>query len=151
SGTKVTLSQGVPMRHSTFTDPRIVAMLKEADAGRPVHEIWRHENSRLIRMHANLALENAAEGCDRKTALRPAERRAVVPHLVIQGDLPFPRACQASGSGALRTIGHWSNGPSRAKKRFPARVVQPLEGRLRPNVGWAVDFMSDPRYGEGRF
>jgi hypothetical protein len=29
------------MRQSKFTDTQIVAILKEADAGRPVNEIWR--------------------------------------------------------------------------------------------------------------
>ena len=30
------------MRQSKFTDTQIIAILKEADAGRPVNEIWRH-------------------------------------------------------------------------------------------------------------
>jgi putative transposase len=29
------------MRQSTFTETQIVSMLKEADAGRPVNEMWR--------------------------------------------------------------------------------------------------------------
>jgi len=29
------------MRPSMFTETQIVSMLKEADAGRPVNEIWR--------------------------------------------------------------------------------------------------------------
>jgi putative transposase len=79
------------MRQSTFTETQIVAILKEADAGRPVHEIWRkyrlssatyykwnakyggleasdikrlkelaHENRKLKRLYADVALENAA-------------------------------------------------------------------------------------------
>ena len=35
------------------------------------------------------------------------------------------------------------NLPRRTKKRVPARVVQPLDVSPQPNVGWAVDFMSD--------
>jgi hypothetical protein len=29
------------MRQSKFTEPQIVSILKEGDAGRPVNEIWR--------------------------------------------------------------------------------------------------------------
>ena len=79
------------MRQSKFTETQILSMLKEADAGRPVNEIWRsygissatyykwkakyggleasdikrlkeleHENSKLKRLYADMALENAA-------------------------------------------------------------------------------------------
>lgn len=30
------------MRQSKFTEPQIVSTLKEADASRPVNELWRH-------------------------------------------------------------------------------------------------------------
>lgn len=79
------------MRQSKFTETQIVSILKEADAGRPVNEIWRsygissatyykwkakyggleasdiqrlkeleQENSKLKRLYAEMALENAA-------------------------------------------------------------------------------------------
>ena len=79
------------MRQSKFTETQIVSILKEADVGRPVNEIWRkyeissatyykwkakyggleasdikrlkeleHENSKLKRLYADMALENAA-------------------------------------------------------------------------------------------
>ena len=117
------------MCQSKFTETQIVSILKEADAGRPVNEIWRkygissatyykwkakyggweasdikrlkeleHENGRLKRMYADLSLENAAlKDVLAKKALRPAERREVVTHLVTQGGLPVQRACQAVG------------------------------------------------------
>src|SRR6267378_3659646 len=40
--------------------------------------------------------ECGAEGCPRKKALRPVERREVVTHMVTQGGLPVQRACQAA-------------------------------------------------------
>ena len=79
------------MRQSKFAETQIVSILKEADAGRPVNEIWRkygissatyykwkakyggleasdikrlkeleQENSKLKRLYADMALENAA-------------------------------------------------------------------------------------------
>ena len=47
----------------------------------------------------SLAGECGAEGCHRKKALRPAERREVVTHLVTQGGLPVQRACPRGGLG----------------------------------------------------
>ncbi|MBA5864777.1 MAG: transposase [Nitrospira sp. CR1.1] len=38
----VTLSWEVPIRQSKFTETQIVSILKEADACRPVNEIWRY-------------------------------------------------------------------------------------------------------------
>lgn len=79
------------MRQSKVSETQIVSILKEADAGRAVNEIWRsygissatyykwkakyggleasdikrlkeleHENSKLKRLYADMALENAA-------------------------------------------------------------------------------------------
>lgn len=224
------------MRQSKFTETQIVSILKEADAGRPVNEIWRsygissatyykweaqyggleasdikrlkeleHENSKLKRLDADMALENAAltDLIEKKT-LRPVERREAVTHLVMVSGLPVRRACQAVGLSratyyrplvdwarrgaavieALTTLGttkprwgfwkyvdrlrntgyRWNhkrlwrvycqlrlNLPRRTKKRVPARRVQPLDVLPQPNVGWAVDFMSDTLYGGRRF
>ena len=41
--------------------------------------------------------ESGPEGCHRKKALRPAERREVVTHLVTVNGLPVQRACRAVG------------------------------------------------------
>jgi putative transposase len=43
------------------------------------------------------------------------------------------------------------NVPRRTKKRVPVRVVQPLDVSPQPNVGGAVDCMSDTLYGGRRF
>jgi len=43
--------------------------------------------------------ECRAQGCHRKKALRPAERREVVAHMVTQGGLPIQRACHVVGLG----------------------------------------------------
>jgi putative transposase len=224
------------MRQSKFTETQIVSRLKEADAGRPVNEIWRshgissatyykwkatyggleasdikrlkeleRENGRLKRMYADLSWENAAlKDVIAKKTLRPAERREVVAHLVTVSGLPVQRACQVVGlgratyyrplvswaqrdgpvitaltalstthphwgfwkyGGRLRNTDHrWNhkrlwrvccqlrlNPPRRTKKRVPTRVVQPLDVSPQPNVGWAVDFMSDTLYGGRRF
>ena len=208
------------MRQSKFTETQIVSILKEADAGRPVNEIWRtygissatyykwkakYGGLRGLRYQAvegtrarerpsqtdvcgSFLGECGVEGCHRKKALRPAERREVVTHLVTQGGLPIQRACTGGGTepgdvlsaagrlgparcpviealtalgttnprwgfwkyvGRLRNTGHrWNhkrlwrvdcqlrlNVPRRAKKRVPARVVQPLDVSPQPNVG----------------
>ncbi len=43
------------------------------------------------------------------------------------------------------------NLPRRTKKRLPVRGRQPLTVVPKPNVVWAVDFMSDTVYGGRRF
>ena len=120
------------MRQSKFTETQIVSILKEADAGRPVNEIWRSYGissatyykwkakygwARGLRCEAaegigtreqpaqtdvrrSLAGECGAEGCPRKKALRPAERREVVAHLVTERGLPVQRACRGGGPGS---------------------------------------------------
>lgn len=45
----------------------------------------------------------------------------------------------------------WLNLPRRTKKRLPVRFYQPLTVVPKPNVVWAVDFMSDTLYGGRRF
>jgi putative transposase len=43
------------------------------------------------------------------------------------------------------------NRPRRTKRRIPARVRQPLEVEMVPNMVWSVDFMSDTLYRGRRF
>ena len=58
------------------------------------------ENSRLKRMYAEpVAGECGAQGCHRKKALRPAERREVVTHLVTVNGPPVQRACRVVSMG----------------------------------------------------
>ena len=118
------------MRQSKFTETQIVFMLKEADAGRPVNEIWRSTGSARRRtivesqgrragslrhqtdegtgtraqpaqaaVCGSVAGECRAQGCHRKKALRPADRREVATHLVTVSGLPVQRACRAVGLG----------------------------------------------------
>jgi putative transposase len=118
------------MRQSTFSETQIVNMLKEADAGRPVNEIWRsygissatyykwkakyggleasdmkrlkefeHERPPQTDACGPLVGQCGAEGCPRKKALRAAERREVVAHMVTEGGLPVQRACHVVGMG----------------------------------------------------
>ena len=45
------------MRQSKFTETQIVSMLKEADAGRPVNEIWRtlrHQLRHLLQVESQV-------------------------------------------------------------------------------------------------
>ena len=56
-----------------------------------------HENRKLKRFYADMARENTALKDVMQKTLRPAERRKVVTHLVMQGGLPIQRACQAVG------------------------------------------------------
>ena len=57
-----------------------------------------HENSKLKRLDADMALENSAlKDVLAKKTLTPAERRKVVTHMVTQGGLSVQRECQAVG------------------------------------------------------
>jgi len=71
-----------------------------------------HENSKLKRLYADIALENAAlKDVIAKKTLTPAERREVVTHLVTQGGLPIQRACQAVGLSRatyFRPVVNWA-------------------------------------------
>src|ERR671918_73673 len=76
------LSQEVPMRQSKFTETQIVSILKEADAGRPVNEIWRHYGISSATYYKWKAKYGGLE---------------VVTHLVTINGLPVQRACRAVG------------------------------------------------------
>ena len=110
-----------------------------------------------------------AVGLGRATYYRPvgnwAQRDAAVIEALTTLGATKPRWGFWKYVDRLRNTGHrWNhtrlwrvycqlrlNLPRRTKKRVPTRVVQPLDVILQPNVGWAVDFMSDTLYGGRRF
>lgn len=110
-----------------------------------------------------------AVGLGRATYYRPvvqwAQRDGPVIEALTALSATHPRWGFWKYVGRLRNTGHpWNhkrlwrvycqlrlNVPRRTKKRVPVRVVQPLEVSPQPNVGWAVDFMSDTLYGGRRF
>lgn len=111
----------------------------------------------------------AAVGLSRATYYRPvanwAQRDGSVIEALMALSATNPRWGFWKYVGRLRNTGHpWNhkrlwrvycqlrlNLPRRTKKRVPARVVQSLDVSPQPNVGWAVDFMSDTLYGGRRF
>jgi putative transposase len=54
------------MRQSTFTETQIVSILKEADAGRPVNEIWRTYGISSATQHKLKAKYGGLEASDVK-------------------------------------------------------------------------------------
>lgn len=79
----------------------------EASAGKLLKEL-EHDNSQLRRLYAiPFPGGRGAQGRHRKKAIRPAERREVVPHLVKVCGLPDQRVCRAVGiTRAARSVVH---------------------------------------------
>jgi putative transposase len=58
------------MRQSKFAETQIVAILKEADAGRPVNEIWRQHGILAIEVETSLLAERVIRVLEQVTAWR---------------------------------------------------------------------------------
>jgi len=75
------------------------------------HRDLAHENSKLERLDADMALENAALNDLIEKTLKPVERREAVAHLVTASGLPVRRACQAVGLARMIHDGSSRNRP----------------------------------------
>jgi putative transposase len=140
------------MRQSKFTETQIVSILKEADAGRPVNELWRHYGISSATYYKWKAKYGGLEASDVKRLKELEHENGCLKRLYADLSIENAALKEVIAKRLWRVYCQMRlNLPRRTKKRLPVRLRQPLTVIPQPNAVWAVGFMSDTLYGGRRF